>query len=60
MVYITVSGMEHTCIFLNNVATQNRLNTVEKSAQTIHYRLVNIENEISRAALLTLKILNRE
>lgn len=60
MVYITVSAMELTCIFLNNVATHNRLYTVEKPAQTMQYRLVNIEKENSRAALLTLKILIRE
>lgn len=46
MVYITVSAMELTCICLNNVATHNRLNTVEKPAQMIQYRVVNIENEI--------------
>lgn len=55
MVYIKVSPMELTCIFLNNVAKHNRTDTVEKPAQTMQYRLVNIEND-SRVALLTLKI----
>lgn len=56
MVYITVLAMERTCVFVNNVSTHNRLYTVEKPTQSMQYRLVNIENEISRVALLTLKI----